>query len=239
MALATVSALVRWASAAAVITVLAGVVSLSRVWPDWDALAQGAVPPSSVMLIYEARRERFPQIRPLNWSPVDYEAIPPHVVRAVLIAEDGRFFEHHGLDWRAIRAAAAFNLREGRVVFGASTISQQTAKNLFLGPERTFLRKWQEAVLASVMERRLDKRRILEIYLNVAQLGPGVFGVDAAARVYYGRPVQELDTRQAAELAATLPAPLVSNPRTRSRFFVEHADSVHERLLSVLGRRRI
>jgi monofunctional biosynthetic peptidoglycan transglycosylase len=145
--------------------------------------------------------------------------IPKSMVRAVIVAEDSRFYEHEGVDFEALKDAMEFNLSEQRMVYGASTISQQTVKNVFLSSSRNPLRKWHELLLTLGMERNLSKRRILEHYLNLAEFGRGIYGVDAAARYYWGIPAARLSSRQAMELAATLPSPVKNNPRTRTKSF--------------------
>jgi monofunctional biosynthetic peptidoglycan transglycosylase len=144
-----------------------------------------------------------------EWVPLD--RISPNLEAAVLAAEDTRFYEHHGFDMEQIRSALEARERGSRVR-GASTISQQTVKNLYLSPRRDLLRKVREAVLTAWMELWLPKRRILEIYLNVVELGPGVFGAEAASQLYFDRSAARLTPSQAALLAATLTAPLDRNP---------------------------
>jgi monofunctional glycosyltransferase len=139
------------------------------------------------------------------WVP--YERISAHLKRAVVAAEDARFLDHEGFDWEAIQQAMQKNERRGKVVAGASTISQQLAKNLFLSGERSWLRKGEEAAITWMLERTLSKRRILELYLNVAEWGEGVFGVEAAARHHFGVPAAALGPEQAVWLAAILPSP--------------------------------
>jgi monofunctional glycosyltransferase len=138
---------------------------------------------------------------------VAYDRISPHLKRAVVAAEDAKFLDHEGFDWEAIHQAMLKNERKGRVVAGASTISQQLAKNLFLSSERSWLRKAQEAAITWMMELALSKRRILELYLNFAEWGEGVFGAEAAARHHFGVSAAALGPEQAAWLAAVLPSP--------------------------------
>lgn len=140
-----------------------------------------------------------------QWVP--YERISVHLKRAVIAAEDAKFPEHEGFDWEGMQKALEKNQRRGRVVAGGSTISQQLAKNLFLSAAKTPWRKAQEAVITLMLEAVLDKRRILEIYLNVVEWGNGVFGAEAAARRYYGISAAQLGAEQAARLAVMLPAP--------------------------------
>ncbi|WP_374340428.1 monofunctional biosynthetic peptidoglycan transglycosylase [Methyloversatilis sp.] len=147
-----------------------------------------------------------------QWVP--YERISVHLKRAVVAAEDDGFVEHEGFDWEGIQKAMEKNRRKGRAVAGGSTISQQLAKNLFLSPSRSYLRKAQEAAITFMMEAVMDKRRILEIYLNVVEWGDGVFGAEAAAQRYYRIPAAKLGPEQAARLAVMLP-----NPRKYEKTF--------------------
>jgi len=140
-----------------------------------------------------------------QWVP--YERISAHLKRAVVAAEDARFLDHEGFDWEAIVQARAKNEQRGRIVAGASTISQQLAKNLFLSGTRSWLRKAEEAVITWMIERTMSKRRILELYLNYAEWGEGVFGAEAAARHHFGVPASALTAEQSAWLAAILPSP--------------------------------
>jgi monofunctional glycosyltransferase len=139
------------------------------------------------------------------WVP--YSRISEHLKRAVIAAEDAKFLDHEGFDWEAITKAIQRNESRGKVVAGASTITQQLSKNLFLSGSRSWLRKGQEAAITWMMERTLSKRRILEIYLNVAEWGEGVFGAEAAARHHFGVPAAALTPEQAVWLAAILPSP--------------------------------
>jgi monofunctional biosynthetic peptidoglycan transglycosylase len=138
---------------------------------------------------------------------VRYDRISAQLKRAVVAAEDAKFVGHEGFDWEAIQKAIERNERRRAVVAGASTISQQLAKNLFLSGERSWLRKAQEAAITAMLEAVMSKRRILEIYLNVAEWGEGVFGAEAAARHHFGVSAAELNAEQAAWLAAILPSP--------------------------------
>jgi monofunctional biosynthetic peptidoglycan transglycosylase len=139
-----------------------------------------------------------------HWVPLD--AIAPDLLRAVIAAEDAKFCTHHGFDWDAIDNAID-RYEDGGHMLGASTISMQTAKNVFLWPGRTFLRKGVEAGLTVLIETLWGKRRIIEVYLNVIEWGHGIYGAEAAARHYFGRPASALTRREAAALAAVLPSP--------------------------------
>jgi len=139
------------------------------------------------------------------WVP--YDRISANLKRAIVVAEDSKFVDHEGFDWEAIEKAREKNRRKGKVVAGGSTISQQLAKNLFLSGARTPWRKGQEALITVMIEHMMDKRRILEIYLNVIEWGEGVFGAEAAARHYYGVSALALGPEPAARLAAMVPNP--------------------------------
>ena len=151
-------------------------------------------------------RQKDPGAR-LAHQWVGYERISRNLKRAVVAAEDAKFVGHEGFDWEAISKAMEKNERRGKVVSGASTISQQLAKNLFLSGERSWVRKGEEAVITWMLESTLSKRRILELYLNFAEWGDDVFGAEAAARYHFGLSAAALGPEQAAWLAVTLPSP--------------------------------
>jgi len=158
----------------------------------------------------DARLAQMKKISPeakLQHQWVDYARISPQLKRAVVASEDAKFMDHEGLDWEAISRAMERNEKRGRIVAGASTISQQLAKNLFLSGERSWIRKGQEAVITWMLETALPKRRILELYLNFAEWGEGVFGAEAAARHHFGSRAAGLGAEQAAYLAVILPSP--------------------------------
>lgn len=143
----------------------------------------------------------------LRYQWVSYERISPHLKRALIASEDAKFLQHEGFDWEGMQTAWEKNRKKGRVVAGGSTISQQLAKNLFLSSKRTPWRKLEEAIITVMLEAVMDKRRILEIYLNVIEWGNGVFGAEAAARRYYKTSAANLGAEQAALLAAMVPNP--------------------------------
>jgi len=215
----------RWGMRILLIFLVVDLIYVAVIWPDWKHLATGAIPKSSFIQMYEAKQKTgdWPK---LQWQPVPLARIPLHMRRAVIVAEDSRFYEHSGFDLIAIREALDYNLDRGRVVFGASTITQQTVKNLYLSPSRNPLRKWHEMFLTWGIEHHLRKNRILELYLNIAEFGRGIYGVQAAARHYYGEDVEQLSVPQAAELAACLPSPVKNNPATRTGAFDRRAQKI-------------
>lgn len=199
-------------------------------WPHVAGLATN--PPRTTAFIERYRATERAAGRPgtVAWVRVRYEAISSDMKRAVLVAEDINFFSHGGFDLNAVQDAAEGAVREGRRPRGASTITQQVAKNLWLSPSRNPLRKVREAILAWQLERTLPKRRILELYLNVAELGPGVYGVEAAARRYFGASAADLGPVEAAQLAASLPRPRQWHPGVQSRAYQAYADSIRRRM---------
>lgn len=223
--------------------VLAGLASAwAFVWfvviPYPRGLEAGDPGPTALMeqRVREAREAGDSLSIQREWVPLD--RISPNMRRAVIVAEDYRFREHRGVDWvslaeevqwtgdedfswlsvrdlAALVAAVAHAWENRAELRGRSTITQQLAKNLYFGTDRSFVRKAMELVVARRLERSLDKDRILELYLNAAEWGPGIFGVEMAARRYFGRAAADLTLRQAAALAGTLPHPLTSNPAYR------------------------
>ncbi|MDH3327050.1 MAG: monofunctional biosynthetic peptidoglycan transglycosylase [Gammaproteobacteria bacterium] len=203
---------------------------LIGIWPEWKWYVDGPIPQSQFIQQYQ-RDSWQDRSRPrLRWKTVKWEDIPDNLVRAVLTAEDSHFYRHDGIDTEAFKKAMEYNWSQKRFVYGASTISQQTAKNLFLSPSRNPFRKWHELVLTFAMEQNLKKSRILTLYLNVAEFGQGVYGIEAAAQKYWGVRAKDLTKTQAIELAATLPAPRKHNPRTRSAFFLKQTVKIKKNM---------
>lgn len=172
-----------------------------------------------------ALQEKDPKAK-LQFKWVPYSAISNNAKRAVVASEDATFVEHGGVYWDAIYGAFEKNMSRGKVVAGGSTISQQLAKNLFLSGSRSYVRKAQEIVITYMLELVMDKRRILEIYLNVAEWGNGIFGIEMAARHYYGVSAASLSSYQAATLAAMLPRPRYYDVHRNSRLLQYQAQRV-------------
>ncbi|MBI5676112.1 MAG: monofunctional biosynthetic peptidoglycan transglycosylase [Nitrospirae bacterium] len=151
-----------------------------------------------------------------TWRPLS--GISQYLIKAVLIAEDDKFYQHEGFDFEAIQKALEKDIKQKRFKFGGSTISQQLAKNLYLSPSKNPARKLLEAFLTWRIENTLSKKRILELYLNMAEWGDGIFGIEAASLHYYGKPASALNPEEAARLASVLPNPIKYNPAGRSAY---------------------
>lgn len=149
---------------------------------------------------------------------ISYNKISQHLKHAVIVSEDGRFYEHEGVDWYELGESIEKNIERGKAARGGSTISQQLAKNLFLTTSKDPIRKLKELIITIRMERYLSKRRILEIYLNIIEMGKGVFGVEAAAKKYFNKSASELSRTEAAQMTAVIPSPLKHQPNVFSRY---------------------
>jgi monofunctional biosynthetic peptidoglycan transglycosylase len=180
----------------------------------------------------EVLRERNPKAD-LKHRWVGYDRLSAHLKRAVIASEDSRFPDHDGVDWEAIERAFDKNSRRGKVAFGGSTITMQLAKNLFLSGDRSYLRKAQELVIAYMLEAVMSKQRILEIYLNVAEWGVGVFGAEAAARHYFDVSAAQLSAAQAARLAVMLPRPRYYDRNRGSGTLARRAPIIQRRMAAV------
>lgn len=170
-------------------------------------------PPTTTVQVQrrlEAWIHRRPYTKRYRFVPLN--RISPHLQHAVVSAEDGRFYDHHGIDWKEVQQVIDQDIEDGHLGRGGSTITQQLIKNLFLTTNRSFIRKGVEFTLAPLAERVLSKRRILELYLNVIEWGPGVYGAESAARLWYAVSAAQVNREQAARLAALIPAPLRRKP---------------------------
>jgi monofunctional biosynthetic peptidoglycan transglycosylase len=176
------------------------------------------IDPPTTALHVERRLQAWIEHKPYHerYQFIPISQISPNFQHAVIAAEDARFYQHHGFDWKAIQLAAQEDM-EGDRTRGGSTLTQQLVKNLFFGTNRSFLRKGAEASLVPVAELVLGKRRILELYLNVVEWGPGVYGAEEACR-YYGSSARTIGRPQSARLAAILPAPLKRKPERMNHY---------------------
>ena len=178
------------------------------------------IDPPTTAVQMERRAEAWIHAKPYRkrYEFVPLEAISPQLQHAAVAAEDARFYEHHGFDWHAMEIAAEDDMEGGRRIRGGSTITQQLVKNLFFGTKRSYLRKGAEFTLVPVAELVLGKRRILELYLNVVEWGPGIYGVEAASHAYYGTSARKIGRDEAARLAAVLPLPLKRRPERMDHY---------------------
>lgn len=199
-------------------------------WPSVGRLATAR--PATTAFIEQYRAEQRAAGRPTRvaWTWTPYAAISPALKRAVLVSEDVNFFSHHGFALDEMQSALEDALRDRELPRGASTITQQLAKNLWLSRSRNPLRKAKEAVLTWQLERRLSKRRILELYLNVVEFGPGVYGVGAASQRYFAKPPADLDESEAAQLAAVLPSPSTWRPGSASPGYRRRVAAIERRM---------
>jgi len=221
---------IRRAIAALAVAIILWLVWEAATWPDVRALASR--PPTTTAFIerYKERERAAGRTPRVEWRWVSGAAISVPLKRAVLVAEDGDFFNHNGFAPKAMRDAMTQALEERRAPRGASTITQQLAKNLWLSPSRSPLRKAREAMMTWQLERALSKRRILECYLNVVEFGPGVYGVEAASRRYFAKPAAEVDADEAAQLAASLPRPRAWHPGVTTAAYRRYVDNIRRRM---------
>jgi monofunctional biosynthetic peptidoglycan transglycosylase len=223
----TIMKIVRWALAFALLALMA-----YQAFLFVKVMALRWSNPQTTAFI-EAERQRLSsqtsnvKIRQ-RWVP--YSAIATPVKRAVIAAEDSGFAFHDGVDWESIEKAARENIRRGQVRRGGSTITMQLAKNLFLSSDRSYARKAQELVITGMLEVALDKQRILELYLNTAEWGLGVFGIEAAANHYFGVSASQLDAMQSAWLASVLPSPKRFDRNRESDYLTQRAFIILERM---------
>lgn len=218
------------ATLAALGVLLAGVTYELLTWPEVDGLR--SVNPETTAFIERYKKTQASQGREpgLAWRWAPYDRVSPHLKRAVLVAEDIDFFAHAGFEKAELTLALRQAYERRRMPRGASTITQQLAKNLWLSPSRNPLRKLKEALLTVQLERTLDKRRILELYLNVVEFGPGIYGAEAAARFYFGTSAADLSEQEAAALAASLSRPSTWNPTSTSSSYRRHTRRILRRM---------
>ncbi len=207
---------------------LAAFAAFQFVYPDVSRLKK-TNPKKTAMMEYreaEWKREgkKFKIVQ--RWVPL--RAVSPFLIKSVLIGEDDKFWQHEGFDYAAMQKALEKDIKEKKFKLGGSTISQQLAKNLYLSPSKNPIRKIREAIITWRMEKALTKRRILELYLNVAEWGDrGIFGIQAASLHYYGKPASALSAAEAARLAAVLPNPRRYNASGDSRYVLHRSNLIY------------
>ncbi len=216
----------KWLLIGLLIAVLLSILSFFMM-PNASKLKKGNPGKTALMQYREkaAREKRRPFRISQIWVPSS--KISPYLIKAVLIAEDDKFWKHEGFDYEAIQKALEKDLKAGNYKYGGSTITQQLARNLYLSPEKSIIRKIFEAILTWRIEKTLPKKRILELYLNVAEWGEGIFGAEAASRRYFGKPAAALTPLEAARLASVLPNPRKYNPVSDQRYVVNRANLIY------------
>ncbi len=226
-----------WLKWTSLVLIFAGVLLLAIVFAVWSTVRdvswlERENPKETAMMRYrDAQRAEKKQGQKRIWRWVRLSQISPHLIHAVIISEDDKFYQHEGFDWDAIKEAWDRNKKRGRFAFGGSTITQQLAKNLFLKPTKNPLRKIREAVIAFELEKKLSKQRILELYLNVIEWGDGIYGAQAAAQVYFGKPAAALTPAEAIRLALVLPNPRRYSPlRNTGKWMNERRRTLAERM---------
>lgn len=220
----------RWTRSAVLLILLAAVLLQLWyfswiVWWNWN----NPVSTSFMRAQLSQLREKNPNLM-LQYRWVNYAQISPQLKRAVIAAEDGKFTDHDGVDWDALEKAYEKNLKKGKVVAGGSTITQQLAKNLFLSGDKSYVRKAQEFVITWMLELVMSKRRILELYLNVAEWGEGVFGAEAGAWHHYKTNASKLSAEQASRMAAMLPRPRFYDKNPGSPYLARYAARIQARM---------
>jgi monofunctional biosynthetic peptidoglycan transglycosylase len=210
------------------IAALVASIGLYFIYPDISKLRKVSPKKTAFMEYREKEWQTQGKKKKIIQQWVSLTQIPPYVIKAVIIAEDDKFWTHEGFDYEAMQKAIEKDIKKRRFALGGSTISQQLAKNLYLTPSKNPIRKIKEAILTWRLERNLSKKRIIELYLNVVEWGDGLFGIQVAARHYFGKPVSELTAQEAARLAAVLPSPRRYDPSGTSKFVENRSDKIYE-----------
>jgi monofunctional glycosyltransferase len=220
----------KWISGIAILIAAALVLNVTvyLVWPDVSRLKRGLPGKTSFMDYRERQWKREGVKKKIDQRWVALNRISPYAIKAVIIAEDDKFWAHEGFDFEAIQKAVEKDLKKKQLKAGGSTISQQLAKNLYLTPSKNPIRKIKEAILTWRLERNLSKRRIIELYLNVAEWGDGIFGIEAASVHYFRKSAVDLTAREAARLAVVLPSPLRYHPGGGGSYPENRAEAIYK-----------
>jgi monofunctional glycosyltransferase len=212
----------------AVFAFVVGDIALCFVYPDVAALRTQHFDKTAFMKYRERQWEKQGLYdKKITHTWVSIKKVSPYIIKAVIIAEDDKFYRHEGFDFKAMQRAFEEDLKKKKLSAGGSTISQQLAKNLFLSPSKTPLRKIKEAIYTWRLERSLSKKRIVELYLNAAEWGDGIFGIQAAARHYYGKNASGLTADEAAKLASVLPNPIRFDPTGDKRYVLARSKAIY------------
>lgn len=218
------------------ILIILGILDVGRyfIYPDIGALKDIRPTPTAFMQYREDEWAQQNRDMHITHKWVNMKNISPNIIKAVLIGEDDGFYNHDGFDVKGMENAIERSIKKGTLA-GGSTISQQLSKNLYLSPSKNPVRKIKEAIITWRIEKTLSKRRILEIYLNVAEWGDGIFGIEAAARHYYHKSAKNLTAKEASRLAAVLPNPIKYNP-TGDQKYVKNRSRI---ILKIMKRRGV
>lgn len=216
------------------LTLILFILDIARyfVFPNISSIVDDNPIPSAFMLYREAQWEKEGRTVEVQQKWRNFYKISPNVIDAVLIGEDDKFWDHNGFDEAGLKSAFFRTLTKGKL-FGGSTITQQVAKNLYLSPSRNPARKIKEAIITWRLEKSLSKERILEIYLNIAEWGDGIYGIQAASKHYYHKNADKLTLNEAARLVSVLPNPIVFNPKGSQKYVIARSKTI----LKVLKRR--
>jgi monofunctional glycosyltransferase len=219
----------KWAAGVVILIVAFLILNIGvyLVWPDIPRLQKEKPGKTSFMAYREDQWKREGVKKKVNQQWVSLKRISPYAVKAVIITEDDKFWVHEGFDFEAIQKAIEKDVEKRQFKAGGSTISQQLAKNLYLTPSKNPIRKIKEAVLTWRLERNLSKRRIIELYLNVAEWGDGIFGIEAASLHYFGKGAADLTAKEAARLAVVLPSPLLYHPGSGGSYPEKRAEMIY------------
>ncbi len=210
---------------------VAVVVELATIpWISIGALR--TVNPTETALMRQRKAEAAGEAKPYRVTQrwIGLSRIPRHVLDEIVVAEDGTFFSHNGFDWYEVQESINKNIEEGRAARGASTITQQLAKNLYLSTSKDPIRKVKEAMITLLLEQSLSKSRILELYVNCIEWGRGIFGIEAASQAFFGKSASALSVEEGARLAAVIPSPLRHSPAADSRYVLRRTQIVLNRM---------
>jgi monofunctional biosynthetic peptidoglycan transglycosylase len=210
---------IKWAAIIAILAVAADIL-VTFVYPDVSILKKHN-PSTTAFMEYRKKQwaeEGLHKTIDQRW--VKLKKVSPYLIKAVIIGEDDKFWKHEGFDFDAMKKALEKDIAEGKLKAGGSSISQQLAKNLYLSPSKNPIRKVKEAILTWRIEKSLSKKRIMELYVNIAEWGDGIFGIEAAARHHYGKRARALTAQEAVRLASVLPNPIVFDPRSTTSSYV-------------------
>jgi monofunctional glycosyltransferase len=211
----------------AVMAILVADIAICFVYPDVSSLKREHFRKTSFMEYRQNQWADTGENKKIVYAWVPLKKVSPYLIKAVIIAEDDKFWRHDGFDFVAMERALQKDLKKRKFKAGGSTITQQLAKNLYLSPSKNPVRKIKEAIFTWRLEKALSKRRIIELYVNAAEWGDGIFGIQAASRHYYGKNASSLNAEEAAKLASVLPNPIRYDPTGRMRYVLNRSKMIY------------